>query len=72
MVMGKQQLQEDNMEQLPVLTYTVKEAMRITNLSRTTLWKAVRSGKLRPCYTGTRRLLFTIKALEEFLGIKKE
>src|SRR6267378_4123059 len=53
--------------QLPQLVYTIKEAQKITKLSRTSLWKAVRSGKLKRCLIGSRRVLFTLKALEDFL-----
>ncbi len=55
------------MADLPKLTYTVQEAIRLTNLSRCTLWRAVVRGKLKKCRTGTRRLLFTLQALQEFL-----
>jgi len=54
--------------QLPQLAYTIKEAQRITKLSRTSLWKAVRTGKLKRCLIGSRRVLFTLRALEDFLN----
>jgi len=54
--------------ELPKIAYNVEETIRITGLKRTTLWKAVKSGKLRKCYTGTDRLLFTLEAIKEFLN----
>jgi hypothetical protein len=54
--------------ELPKLVYTIKETETITQLKRTTLWKAVRSGKLRKVNTGTDRVLFTLQAIEEFLN----
>ena len=53
---------------LPRLVYTVEEATQITNLSRTTLWKAVKKGKLKKCNGFGRRVLFTRQALEEFVN----
>jgi excisionase family DNA binding protein len=53
---------------LPQLIYTVREAVQITRLSRTTLWKAVKSGKLKTCRIGARRVLFTLTALQDFLN----
>jgi hypothetical protein len=54
--------------ELPKLVYTIKETETITQLKRTTLWKAVRSGKLRKVNTGTDRVLFTLDAIKEFLN----
>lgn len=54
--------------ELPKLVYNMKETQQITGLGRTTLWKAVRSGKLRKVNTGTDRVLFTLEAIEEFLN----
>jgi predicted DNA-binding transcriptional regulator AlpA len=39
--------------------------MFITGLSRTTIWKLVKSGKLKPCQNTGRRLLFTLDAILE-------
>jgi len=55
-------------ENLPKLTYTEQEVMQITGLSRTSLWKARKAGKLRACSVGCRRLLFTLEAIEKFLN----
>jgi excisionase family DNA binding protein len=55
------------MESLPKLVYTVKEACRILRVSRTTVWKLVQSKKLKAVRIG-RRVLFTPKAIEEFLN----
>ena len=55
------------MNSLPKIVYSIKEATQITDLSRTTLWKAVRDGKLQ-CVRIGRRVLFTLQALEEFLA----
>jgi len=57
--------------ELPKLAYNLEETIRITGLKRTTLWKAVKSGKLKKCYTGTDRLLFTLEAIREFLTKRK-
>ena len=51
--------------------YTVKELIAITSLSRTTIWKAIKKGKLKKCSNTGRRVLISAQALEEFLGIKK-
>ena len=54
------------MGSLPKIAYTIQEAMQMTSLSRTTLWAAVKKGKLK-CIRVGRRVLFTLQALEEFL-----
>lgn len=54
------------MEGLPQILYTVKEACQILNLSRTSIWKAIKSGRLKPSVLSIRRVLFTRKALEDF------
>jgi excisionase family DNA binding protein len=51
---------------LPKLSYSVKEATRITGLGRTTLWKAINEGRLR-CFRAGRRVLFSLDHLMEFL-----
>jgi excisionase family DNA binding protein len=50
----------------PKLTYSVPEACKALQISRTTLWKLVKSRRLQPLRIG-RRVLFTTRALEEFL-----
>ena len=54
------------------IVYNLKEVMEITGLSRTTIWKAVQSGRLKKAQTGIRKLLFTQRALEEFLTNNNE
>ena len=51
---------------------TLKEVQLITHLSRTTLWKAIKSGKLKPCTLGIRKLLFTPKAVNDFMNREPE
>jgi excisionase family DNA binding protein len=48
------------------LGISIREAVKITGLGRTTLWKAVRSGRLQ-CYRIGRRTLFSAKHLQDFL-----
>ena len=50
----------------PKLTYSIPEACKALQISRTTLWKLVKSRSLKPLRIG-RRVLFTTRALEEFL-----
>ncbi len=51
----------------PKLTYTIPEACKALQISRSTLWKLVKSRRLKPLRIG-RRVLFTTRALEEFLN----
>jgi excisionase family DNA binding protein len=51
----------------PRLTYSIPEACKALQISRTTLWKLVKSRRLKPVRIG-RRVLFTTRALEEFLN----
>ena len=53
---------------LPKLVFTAKEVCEILDICRTSLWKLVKSGKLKRLYTGTRRLLFAVKTVEEFIN----
>lgn len=48
------------------LGLSIKEAISITGLGRTTLWNAIRKGKLR-CFKIGRRVLFSPDHLQEFL-----
>jgi excisionase family DNA binding protein len=50
----------------PKLTYSIPETCKVLQISRTTLWKLVKSRRLKPLRIG-RRVLFTTRALEEFL-----
>jgi len=52
---------------VPKLTYSVPEVCEALQISRTTLWKLVRSRRLKPVRIG-RRVLFSLKAVEEFLN----
>ena len=52
---------------VPKLTYSVPEVCEALQISRTTLWKLVRSRRLKPVRIG-RRVLFSLKAVEDFLN----
>jgi len=51
----------------PKLTYSIPEVCEALQISRTTLWKLVRSRRLKPVRIG-RRVLFSLKAVDEFLN----
>jgi excisionase family DNA binding protein len=55
------------MDTLPKLLFTVSETCQILVISRTTLWKLVRSRKIKAFRMG-RCVRFTRAALEEFLA----
>lgn len=55
---------------IPKLTYSIPEVSEALQISRTTLWKLVRSRRLKPIRIG-RRVLFTLKAIEEFLNCER-
>jgi len=48
------------------LAYTLEEAKTLTTLSRTTLWRARKAGKLRTTEHGRRRLILADE-LEAFI-----
>ena len=52
---------------VPKLTYSIPEVCEALQISRTTLWKLVRSRRLKPVRIG-RRVLFSLKAVEDFLN----
>jgi excisionase family DNA binding protein len=52
---------------VPKLTYSISEVCKALQISRTTLWKLVRSRRLKPVRIG-RRVLFSLKTLEEFVN----
>jgi excisionase family DNA binding protein len=52
---------------VPKLTYSIPEVCEALQISRTTLWKLVRSRRLKPVRIG-RRVLFSLQAVEEFLN----
>lgn len=49
------------------LTYSIPEVCKALQISRTTLWKLVKSRRLKPVRIG-RRVLFPLRAIEEFLN----
>ena len=53
------------------LTYTIKEACMIIGISRTTLWKAIRTGRLG-CYRVGRRVLFSEEHMVGFLKLHEK
>ena len=53
------------------LTYTVKEACAIIGISRTTLWKAVRTGRLG-CYRIGRRVMFSEEHMTGYLKLHEK
>ena len=55
------------MNTLPKLVFTIEEACQILKVSRTTIWRLVRRKKLKTFRIG-RRVLFTLEALQDFLG----
>ena len=55
----------------PPKLYTVKEVVGILKVSRTTLWKLLRSGQLE-CLRIRRRVLFTVGQLEAFITQESE
>ncbi len=53
------------------LTYTVKEACGIIGISRTTLWRAIRKGRLG-CYRVGRRVLLSEEHMTGFLKLHEK
>lgn len=53
------------------LTYTVKEACLIIGISRTTLWRAIRKGRLG-CYRVGRRVLLSEEHMTGFLKLHEK
>ncbi|MCI0485017.1 MAG: helix-turn-helix domain-containing protein [Blastocatellia bacterium] len=51
---------------LPKVGYSYKEAQAITGLGRTSLWKAMKDGRLK-CFKVGRRRLFSPKHLSDFM-----
>ena len=52
---------------IPKLTFSIPEVCEALQISRTTLWKLVRSRRLKPVRIG-RRVLFSLKSVEDFLN----
>src|SRR4030095_14027156 len=52
---------------VPKLTYSIPQVCEALQISRTTLWKLVRSRRLKPVRI-SRPVLFRLKAVEEFLS----
>jgi len=48
---------------------TVKEATHVSRLCRTTIWKAIKQGKLKKCANTGIRVLIAHDELRRFLGI---
>ena len=57
--------------EIPKLTYSIPEVCEALQISRTTLWKLVKSRRLKPVRIG-RRVLFPVRALDEFLNGDQE
>ena len=53
------------------LTYTIKEACVIIGISRTTLWEAIRKGRIG-CYRVGRRVLFSEEQMIGFLKLHEK
>ena len=53
------------------LTYTIKEACVIIGISRSTLWKAIRAGKLG-CYRIGRRVMFSEEHMTGYLKLHEK
>ena len=51
----------------PKLTYSIREVCESLQISRTTLWKLVRSRRLKTVRIG-RRVLFSLKSIDDFLN----
>lgn len=51
----------------PKLTYSIAEVCKALQISRTTLWKLVKSRRLKPVRIG-RRVLFSLRVIDEFLN----
>lgn len=51
----------------PKLTYSIPEVCKALQISRTRLWKLVKSRRLKPVRIG-RRVLFSSRTLDEFLN----
>jgi excisionase family DNA binding protein len=51
----------------PKLTYSIPEVCKALQISRTTLWKLVKSRRLKPVPIG-RRVLFSLRTIDEFLN----
>ena len=52
---------------VPKLAYSIPEVCEALQISRTTLWKLVRSRRLKPVRIG-RRVVFSLKAVEDFMN----
>ncbi len=53
------------------LTYTIQEACGIIGISRTTLWRAIRKGRLG-CYRVGRRVLLSEEHMISFLKLHEK
>ena len=55
----------------PRLTYTIKEACAMIGISRSTLWKAIRTGRLS-CYRIGRRVMFSEEHMTGYLKLHEK
>lgn len=53
------------------LTYTIKEACAMIGISRSTLWKAIRTGRLG-CYRIGRRVMFSEEHMTGYLKLHEK
>lgn len=53
---------------LPKLVYNLKEVQQMLGVSRTTIWKWVKRGKLKSCNLGIRKPMFTLEAIRNLLS----
>ena len=53
------------------LTYTIKDACAMIGISRSTLWKAIRTGRLG-CYRIGRRVLFSEEHMTGYLKLHEK
>ena len=59
------------MEPLPTIL-TIKEVIYFSRLSRTTIWKAIKRGKLKKCPNTGRAVRIPRDAFCEWLGIREQ
>lgn len=55
---------------VPKLAYRIDEAVRATGLSRTTIWRLVKAGTLRPVRRG-RRVLIPADQVEALVALDR-
>lgn len=60
-----------NSESSPQFCLSIKQAIKVIGLGRTTLWKKVEDGSLK-CFRIGRRVLFAPEHLREFLKLHEQ